>query len=392
MTRQRRNFGSSSALFENEETVKSKPVGEIIWQKSKKSSISARNFKKTTERIPTIPNKSWTSNMIKKARNVLEQAKAEPPNPDVTLSRSESPKPSFAISKTTSVNGLDLDATQLYMSDLQGKRLQAWAKQTMQDVISPQAFQKWTQDHTIPNTPDAIWTQKDIRLAHMFKKRQWKLKKILDTVREKQENTVTTSKRLNISYTSASPLIPSTRKDKKKEKAKEKHKAKQQEHPTITSLKLQAQSRVRARILKEAFRGLLSPSQQRSASSAIPSSAQENPEFRITNPILTQRIMHLITMHEPGSPRIRVYELLDIHRFPYNEEMDVAIAKEKREQRKEELRTEFTSWRNAAEEVRKGLEGKYPGNEERGRWKRVVEQEFEEIKKVEDAVAGFLTG
>jgi len=402
--RQRRSFGTSSALYEIEQTAQSKPAGEIVWKNAARSSLSARNFKKTTERIPKTPNRTWTSGMINEARKVLKKAKAqaapakpraEPPKP-----QSEPPKPSFTISKTTSVEDANIPPAQLYMSDLHGKRLQAWAKQTMQDIISPEAFQRWTQTNCIPKTPDDNWTQKDIRLAHTFKKRQWRLKKVLDKIRLESGDivatatmtTTKTSKRPSLSPSSSASAQPPIVRRKQKKSVAVKEVEKQPEHPTITALRIQAQSKARARILKEAFRGLLSPSQQRSATSITPSSSSGNPEFRITTPVLTRRIMNLITMHEPGSPRIRVYELLDIHRFPYNEELDTAIEKEKREQRKEELRKEFSSWRNAAEEVRGALEGKYGGEGKRQKWKQVVEDEFEEIRRVENAVAGFLTG
>ncbi|THY87957.1 hypothetical protein D6C95_07192 [Aureobasidium pullulans] len=406
MKRRRRSFGSSSALYEIEQIAQSKPAGEIVWKNAARSSLSARNFKRTTERIPKTPNKTWTSGMINEARKVLKKAKAqaapakpraEPPKP-----QSEPPKPSFTISKTTSVEDANIPPAQLYMSDLHGKRLQTWAKQTMQDIISPEAFQRWTQTNCIPKTPDDNWTQKDVRLAHTFKKRQWRLKKVLDKIRLQSGDTVTTattttktSKRPSLSPSSSASAQPPIIRRKQKKSVAAKEVEKQPEHPTITALRIQAQSKARARMLKEAFRGLLSPSQQRSATSITPSSsssAQGNPDFRITTPVLTRRIMNLITMHEPGSPRIRVYELLDIHRFPYNEELDTAIEKEKREQRKEELRKEFSSWRNAAEEVRGALEGKYGGEGKRQKWKQVVEDEFEEIRRVENAVAGFLTG
>jgi hypothetical protein len=63
------------------------------------------------------------------------------------------------------------------VSGIRGQKRQLWATQTMQDVISPKAFEQWTKDQTIPKTPDDMWSASDMRKAYTFKKRQWKLSK-----------------------------------------------------------------------------------------------------------------------------------------------------------------------------------------------------------------------
>ena len=83
----------------------------------------------------------------------------------------------FRIPKAPTGFAARLNQSQLDVSNIRGDKWQAFAKQTMQDVVSPKAFEQWMKDQTIPKTPNDSWSASDMRKAHTFKKRQWKLSK-----------------------------------------------------------------------------------------------------------------------------------------------------------------------------------------------------------------------
>jgi hypothetical protein len=96
-------------------------------------------------------------------------------NPSPTGTYTESSEMRFRIPRAG--NAPVMPPSQLSVSGIRGQKRQLWATQTMQDVISAKAFEQWTKDQTIPRTPDDIWSASDMRKAHTFKKRQWKLSK-----------------------------------------------------------------------------------------------------------------------------------------------------------------------------------------------------------------------
>lgn len=366
---------------------------ETIWQAASKTSLTPRRLKKI-QRIPKLPDKNWTSKDINTARKAMKNEKEPTVLKDVKEQdiADRERRPTLTTKDTISKNKQsapakpeDVPFPQLFKQSLEERKVQTWAKQGMQDVISPTAYAHWITHKSIPKHPDSFWTSKDIRMAFTFQKRQWKKKKVLEQERQRQANTVTTFKRAKLDS-----LQPKTYKppgDFTKQKKKEE---KPQDPPTIAALKQQAMDRARARILREAFRGLLSPAQQRRAITRQKSRSADQ-EYKITDPVLTQRIMHLVTLREaPHSPRIAVYELLDINRFPPNEELDTAIEKEKRRQRVEQLREEFFSWRKAAKDLRDVVKEKWPGETKKVKLKRVVDDELDEIRQVEDSVGRFL--
>ncbi|KAG9662916.1 hypothetical protein KCU95_g5148, partial [Aureobasidium melanogenum] len=452
---QKRNLGSSSILLN--EPVSPKHSDSTIWQSAPTSAISRKKLKKAM-RIPKIPNKNWTSKDINKARKALKQA-----GPDTGSLRLV-----FRNMKVITKSAADTPLAQDFISNLKGQRLRSWAKQTMRDVISPTAFEQWEKDEIIPKEPNDIWSDKDIRKAHTFKKRQWKLHKAankqsyLDKVplatRKMQdvlapeafkqwEKDKTIPEEPNDIWSEtdirralffrrqkwelhknpksleldAIPSIPkqlqqrnaSAHQHKQEVNADhaEKTLGRESATQTITSLRLQAQARARSRVLQEAFRGLLSPAQQHRASlqraSTLPKTSH------ISEPQLTKRVMHLITMHEPGCPRIRIYELLNSHRSAPNREMDSitewesksqaqaehsgrdSASQEKRQEKvmqETEMRDQLSKWKTAAEQLKEAIELKWPEASKKKRLKDVVEKEMEEIRRVEKSVEGFLVG
>ncbi|KAI5239328.1 hypothetical protein E4T43_06829 [Aureobasidium subglaciale] len=391
-----RNLATDSAPPDRD--APPKHSDNTIWQGARKSAFTPRELRKIS-RVPKIPNKNWTSGDINEARRAIKQAKVQTES-EGSEAKTESLNLTFKISKTTKWDSLDVPMDQLYISSLTGARHQSWATQTLQDVISPEAFEQWTKDGTIPKTQDSVWSHKDIRQAHTLKKRRWKLHKQLAPIRERLDNTVTTFRRLDMETTprtiksrehiqdgNTAPRQGKTTANKIKSAAK--GQTQEVEPPTIAALKVQAQSRARARILKEAFRGLLSPAQQRRAL-IHKASLSANKTFHVTDALLTHRIMNLITIHEAGSPRIRIYELLDIERLPLDEEMNMTIEKEKRAQKKDELKKEFYSWKAAVEELKEVVEVKWPEESKKTKIKEVVEHEMDEIRRLEESVSEFL--
>ena len=133
----------------------------IAHQKASKPTNSSRKLRKKEA------NENEDSEKIDPARKAAEET--EP----VT----EAPEMRFRISKASTGFAARLNQSQLDVSNIRGEKWQAFAKQTMQDVISPKAFGQWTKDQTIPKTPNDFWSASDMRKAHTFKKRQWKLSK-----------------------------------------------------------------------------------------------------------------------------------------------------------------------------------------------------------------------
>lgn len=291
--------------------------------------------------------------------------------------------------------------SQLSVSGIRGQKRQLWATQTMQDVISPKAFEQWTKDQTIPRAPDDIWSASDMRKAHTFKKRQWKLSK--PDFKHLNLNTISST----ALHKQARQINASASQEKQQRAAGQArnevgNEAKQEiERPSATGSKLQAQSQARTRVLNEAFRGLLSPAQQRRAVSHKGSSLSK--DSYISEILLTKRIMNLITMHEPGSPRERIYELLKPYRLSRNEKPDIAIAREEGEQvdgtnRLDEdqekstamleidLNDQFSKWKTAAKELKEAVEMKWPEESKKTRMKNAIEQEMEDIRSVEKII------
>ncbi|KAH0263051.1 hypothetical protein KCU91_g12988, partial [Aureobasidium melanogenum] len=424
---QKRDIGSSSVFLD--EFVDAKPSGSTIWQGAPRSAISRRNLKKTM-RIPKQPNKNWTSKDINEARKALKQA-----GPD-----SGSSGLFFQNLRVMKRHAELKPLAEEFVSSLKGQRLLSWAKQTMRDVISPVAFEQWEKDQTIPKEPNSIWSDKDIRKAHTFKKRQWKLQKAANKQCYENKVPLATRKMQDVltpeafkqwekdktipdkpneiwSETDirrarifrrqkwelhknpksleldASPSIPkqprqqnaSTNQHKPEANADdlEETSGKETATQTITSLRLQAQARARSRVLQEAFRGLLSPAQQHRASLQRPSTLSKG--SHISEPLLTKRVMHLITMHEPGCPRIRIYELLDRDSASQAES-------QKKVMQQTEMRDQLGKWKTAAEELSEAIGMKWPEESKKKRLKHVVEKEMEEIRRVEKSVEGFLVG
>jgi hypothetical protein len=255
------------------------------------------------------------------------------------------------------------------VSGIRGQKRQLWATQTMQDVISPKAFEQWTKDQTIPKTPDDMWSASDMRKAYTFKKRQWKLSKPefkhlkLDTVPSIASRKQPRQKDASGNQQSQGSAARPTREDA-------------DELPPSTDSKLQAQLRARARVLNEAFRGLLSPAQQRRA--VLHKGSSLSDDSHVSEILLTKRIMSLIKIYGPGSSRDRVYELLDGQSFPVlGKSLD-------------EFVLQFSKWKTAAEELKEAVEMKWPGESKRNRMKVVIEQEMEEIRGIEKTVHGIV--
>ncbi|KAG9617118.1 hypothetical protein KCV04_g15434, partial [Aureobasidium melanogenum] len=407
-------------------------------------------------RIPKIPNKNWTSKDINEARKALKQAEPDTGSSGLV----------FRNLKVMTRSTADTPLAQDFISSLKGQRLQSWAKQTMRDVISPTAFEQWEKDETVPKEPNDKWSDKDIRKAHTFKKRQWKLQKAankqshLDKVplatRKMQdvltpqafkqwEKDKTIPEEPNDTWSETDirralffrrqkwelhknpkslklDAISSISKQPRQQNAsaywhEQEPKAEKPEvkadiesaTQTITSLRLQAQARARSRVLQEAFRGLLSPAQQHRASLQRASSLSKT--SHISEPHLTKRVMHLITMHESGCPRIRIYELLNSRRPAPNKETDGTIeceskilvqaedsgreiASQEESQEKvmqdAEMRDQLSKWKTAAEELKDAIELKWPEEGKKKRLKDVIEKEMEEISRVEKSVQRFL--
>lgn len=434
-----------------------KKFDSTIWQDARESALSPRKLKKTM-RIPKIPNKDWTSKDINQARKALKQAESDTGSSGLV----------FKNLKVMIKNAADTPNAQNFINSLKSQRLQSWATQTMRDVISPQAFEQWEKDETIPKKPNNIWSDKDIRKAHTFKKRQWKLRKAqnkqayLDQVSSasrkvqdvlspatfqqwKTDKTIpeepndvwsetdirralfSRRQKSELHKNSKSPNLDAVRSIPKQpqqqnasaHKHEQKPKVEQAEDKamkesaiqTITSLRLQAQARARSRVLQEAFRGLLSPAQQHRAGLQRASTLSES--SHVSEPVLTKRVMHLITMHEPGCPRIRIYELLNRHRSDSTKAMDSTVGRESKDQnqadrlgedsasqdespervvQETEIRDQLDKWKTAAEELKEAIETKWPQASRKTRLKDVLEEEMDEIRRMEKSVEGFLVG
>lgn len=365
-------------------------------------------------------------------------------------------------------NGADTPDAQDFISGLKGQRLKSWATQTMRDVISPQAFEQWEKDGTIPKQSNDIWSDRDIRKAHTFKKRQWKLQKAqnkqayLDKVplatrrmqdvlsptafkqweadktipeepndiwsdtdirralsfRRQKSKLHKSSKSLELDAVPAKlkqlqqqPASAHNHKQKAHAEQAEDNAVKESPVQKITSLRLQAQARARSRVLQEAFRGLLSPAQQHRAS--LQRSLTLSKSSHISEPVLTKRVMHLVTMHEPGCPRIRIYEILNSHRAGPIKAMDSTVERESKDQaqadhfaedpasqderpksvmQETEMRDQLDKWKTAADDLKEAIELKWPETSKKTRLKDVVESEMDEIRRVEKSVEGFLVG
>lgn len=97
--------------------------------------------------------------------------------------------------------------------------------------------------------------------------------------------------------------------------------------------------------------------------------------------------MSVIAMHEPGSPRERVYELLDTQRFSKNEKQMLYKEAEKSiDMQKSELKDQFSKWKTATEELKEAIEIKWPEESKKKRFKTVIEQEMDEILLVENTL------
>lgn len=352
MSIQLRRFGSRSNLW----IESSPPKHYIISQEASASANSSRKLEKK------IPNKDRNSKDVNQVRTATE------PNEPHTWR--------FRIPKAVPDKVAGSPLSRLDVSSLRGQKLQTWAKQTMQDVISPKAFEQWTKDQTIPKTPDDFWSASDMRKAHTLKKRQWKLSKP-DFKRLKLDKVASTAPNQQPRHKDL-PIHLRPWAERAGKEAVEKL-----EPSTATVPKLQAQSRTR--LLNEAFRGLLSPAQQHRASSYKPSSPSV--DGYISEPLLTKRIMSVIAMHEPGSPRERVYELLDTQRFSKNEKQMLYKEAEKSiDMQKSELKDQFSKWKTATEELKEAIEIKWPEESKKKRFKTVIEQEMDEILLVENTL------
>lgn len=379
---QRRHFHATSVCLKKPATIQPLPgetADDTIWQHAGDEALTPRALKKIG-RVPKRPNKNWTSKDINQARDAIKKARARQ-TAEKSATRSKATSDHTASSSATRTRGSGpTDFVKLYAESLEHGKLRAWANQGMQDVLSPEAFEDWMKSHRIPRQPNEQWTAKDIRRAATYQKRQRKQMTKLEQIRSKQANTVTVFRDLN--------LRPTANKTQKSSPKRKKAEA-EEVPPAITALKQQAQDRARTRILREAFRGLLSPAKQRRS---IWRSRARDADTRHADSDsgLTQRVMHLITVRE-SSPRITVYELLGTGSSPSAEQTDVAIENEKRDRRKEKATRELLEWKSAAEELRGALEERYPEPTKKTRWKNVVEDEMEEIRRVEASVSKFLT-
>jgi hypothetical protein len=294
--------------------------------------------------------------------------------------------------------------SQLSVSGIRGQKRQLWATQTMQDVISPKAFEQWTKDRTIPKTPDDLWSASDMRKAHTFKKRQWKLSKPdfkhleLDTVSSMAIRKQARQKDLSV----LQHKQPTAARQATDEEGKAQKEAEQEHQRKLMIVPdFRAQSQARTRFLNEAFRGLLSPAQQRRAVShkEIPLSEGSY----VSEALLTKRIMNLITIYEPGNPLERVSRFLKPYCISRDEEMDISIASENVEQtdgqdgleREEEerplklridLANHLKKWKTAAEELKEAVEMKWPEESKKRRMKIAIEQEMEENRTTDNTI------
>jgi len=291
--------------------------------------------------------------------------------------------------------------SQLSVSGIRGQKRQLWATQTMQDVISPKAFEQWTKDQTIPRAPDHIWSASDMRKAHTFKKRQWKLSKP-DFKHLKLDNILSTALHKQTRPKGASAIQKEQQSAARQAIYKAGKEAKQDaERPPVTASRLQSLSQARTRVLNEAFRGLLSPAQQRRAVSHKGLALSK--DFYISEILLTARIMNLITMYESGSPRERICKLLKPHRVSGDEKHNITSASTDAKQKEEKARMvekgehsvtmlegefydHFRKWRTATEELREAVEMKWPGKSKKTRMKTAIEQEMEEIRLTEKMI------
>jgi len=291
--------------------------------------------------------------------------------------------------------------SQLSVSGIRGQKRQLWATQTMQDVISPKAFEQWTKDQTIPRTPDDIWSASDMRKAHIFKKRQWKLSKP-DFKRLKLDTIPSTTVHKQAHQKDASAIQRKQQPAARQARYKAEKEAKEDaEYSPVTAPRLQALSQARTRVLNEAFRGLLSPAQQHRAVSHRGSSFSK--DSYISEILLTTRIMNLITMYDSGSPRERIYELLKSRRLSGDEEPGITSASTNAKQMEEKARIlgkeehsvsmlkgemydQFSKWKTAAEELKKAVEMKWPEESKKTRMKNAIEQEMDEIRSTEKMI------
>lgn len=154
---QRRELGSCSNLLAQSPPPRSDD--NITRQKASQSVVSSRKLGKKTPNID------------------LEDIDPAPSAMKVNESSTEASEMRFRIPKASTGVTANQHPSQLDVSNLRGKKWQAFAKQTMQDVISPKAFEQWTKDQTIPKMPNDFWSASDMRKAYTFKKRQWKLSK-----------------------------------------------------------------------------------------------------------------------------------------------------------------------------------------------------------------------
>lgn len=156
---QRRAIGSCSNPWAEEPPLK---YGDrTAWQEASKSTKASRKLKERG------PNEAEKLEEMDPACKAIQDTK----------SSTEASEMRFRIPKASTGFAARLNRPQLDVSNLRGKKWQAFATQTMQDVISPKAFEQWTKDRTIPKTPNDSWLASDMRKAHTFKKRQWKLSK-----------------------------------------------------------------------------------------------------------------------------------------------------------------------------------------------------------------------
>jgi hypothetical protein len=255
---------------------------------------------------------------------------------------------------------------------IRGQKRQLWATQTMQDVISPKAFEQWTKDQTIPRTPDDMWSASDMRKAYTFKKRQWKLSRPefkhlkLDTAPSIAPRKQPRQKDASENQQSQELAVRPTKEEADK----------LPNLPPLADPKIQAQIRARARVLNEAFRGLLSPAQQRRA--ILYKSSSLSDDSHASEILLTKRIMSLIKIYRPSNSRGRVYKLLDGQSLPILGKL------------LDEFVLQFSKWKTAAEELKEAVEMKWPGESKRNRMKVVIEQEMEEIRGIEKTVQGIV--
>jgi len=194
MSMQRRYFGSRDSIARKEaskSTNSSRKTEDKIPIKFRDSvdiNSTRRPFKISLRPWETAE-ESTASQKVRRSNNSSQQLKKKEMNKvqdsiDQARKATEEIEPSteaseirFRIPKASTGFAARLNQPQLDVSNLRGEKWQAFAKQTMQDVISPKAFEQWSKDQTIPKTPNDSWSASDMRKAHTFKKRQWKLSK-----------------------------------------------------------------------------------------------------------------------------------------------------------------------------------------------------------------------